>query len=314
MHCRFYQDHLVNAYENICNLTTALTRPLAMVKESLQYMNQPIQLLGNVIDRGTTKFSVKGMDSYSIVHISFYLGKCMTTCLDGICSTLYKTHKKIPKRISISNKSKCCSHLNTMYDNIEYVRSFFPHYFEENTNEVNGNPVLPPQEEVNNEDENINVCESGNFNKEKGLWNFRSLSKHIPFDNMMDPGLIFATQNRNDIVTSANINMDTGLYEYLHLKPCIDGKVCNCGEAYVKEMYVGSCTLYSRMGPIQCKYYNYQCMSQVCTLSYEEAAREKGIFFYTTETAAGDEIGHDFIALVKKSKISFTGFCNEMTR
>ena len=65
-----------------------------MVKESLQYMNQPIQLLGNVIDRGTTKFSVKGMDSYSIVHISFYLGKCMTTCLDGICSTLYKTQKE----------------------------------------------------------------------------------------------------------------------------------------------------------------------------------------------------------------------------
>ena len=126
MHCRFYQDHLVDAYENICNSTTALTRPLAMVKESLQYMNQPIQLLGNVIDRGTTKFSVKGMDSYSIVHISFCVGKCMTTCQDGICSTLHKTHKKIPQRISISNKSKCCSHLNTMYDNIEYVRSFFP--------------------------------------------------------------------------------------------------------------------------------------------------------------------------------------------
>ena len=44
MYCSFYQDHLVKAYENICNLTTALTRPLAMVKESLQYMNQPIQL------------------------------------------------------------------------------------------------------------------------------------------------------------------------------------------------------------------------------------------------------------------------------
>ena len=75
-----------------------------------------------------------------------------------------------------------------------------------------------PQEEVNNEDENINVCESGNFNIETGLWNFRSLSKHISFDNMMDPGLIFATQNRNDIVTSANINMDTGLYEYFTLE------------------------------------------------------------------------------------------------
>ena len=77
MHYRFYKDHLVNAYENICNSITTLTRSLAIVKESLQHMNQPIQLLGNVIDRGTTKFSVKETNSYLIVHISFYLGKCM---------------------------------------------------------------------------------------------------------------------------------------------------------------------------------------------------------------------------------------------
>ena len=31
-----------------------LTRSLAIVNESLQHMNQPIQLLGNVIDRSTT--------------------------------------------------------------------------------------------------------------------------------------------------------------------------------------------------------------------------------------------------------------------
>ena len=46
MHCRFYQDHLVNAYESICNSTTALTRPLAMVNESLQYMNLPHPAFG----------------------------------------------------------------------------------------------------------------------------------------------------------------------------------------------------------------------------------------------------------------------------
>ena len=125
MHCRFYKDHLVNTYEKICNSTMTLTRPLAIVKESLQHMNQPIQLMGNVIDRGTTKFSVKGTNSYSIVHISFYLGKCMSTCLDGVCTSLFKRHKKIPKRISISNRSKCCSHLNMLCDNIEYVKAFF---------------------------------------------------------------------------------------------------------------------------------------------------------------------------------------------
>ena len=38
------------------------------------------------------------------------------------------------------------------------------------------------------------------------------------------------------------------------------------------------------------------------------------MFFYTNTTCAGDEIGWDFINAVKTSKISFTGFCNQMTR
>ena len=38
------------------------------------------------------------------------------------------------------------------------------------------------------------------------------------------------------------------------------------------------------------------------------------MFFYTSTTCAGDEIGWDFIHAVKTLKISFTGFCNEMTR
>ena len=38
------------------------------------------------------------------------------------------------------------------------------------------------------------------------------------------------------------------------------------------------------------------------------------MFFYTNTTCAGDEIGWDFIHAVKTSKISFTGFCKEMTR
>lgn len=46
----------------------------------------------------------------------------------------------------------------------------------------------------------------------------------------------------------------------------------------------------------------------------KKVQKKEEYFFYSTETAAGDEIGHDFIALVKKSKISFTGFCSEMTR
>lgn len=43
-------------------------------------------------------------------------------------------------------------------------------------------------------------------------------------------------------------------------------------------------------------------------------AATKSIFFSSEVTGAGDEIGWDFISRVQTSRISFTGFCREMTR
>ena len=61
MHCHYYRDHLLQAYEKAANEAPGkLSRPLIMVKESLQYINDQIQFAGNVIDNGTTKFSVWG--------------------------------------------------------------------------------------------------------------------------------------------------------------------------------------------------------------------------------------------------------------
>ena len=49
-------------------------------------------------------------------------------------------------------------------------------------------------------------------------------------------------------------------------------------------------------------------------MDWSEAAERECIFFSTEVTCAGEELGYDFIAAVKKSKISFTAFCNEKTR
>ena len=38
------------------------------------------------------------------------------------------------------------------------------------------------------------------------------------------------------------------------------------------------------------------------------------VFFLSKLTYAGGEIGWDFISMVKSARISFTGFCNELTR
>ena len=49
-------------------------------------------------------------------------------------------------------------------------------------------------------------------------------------------------------------------------------------------------------------------------MHFTEQAKKEAIFFSSHMTCSGDEIGWDFISLVKTSKISFRGFCTEMTR
>ena len=76
----------------------------------------------------------------------------------------------------------------------------------------------------------------------------------------------------------------------------------------------GCATLYTRVGTVTLNYFSVECPNQNCEISFKEIAKEAGIFFFTYQTCAGDEIGWDFISAVKASKISFTGFCNQMTR
>ena len=125
MHCRFYKDHLNNAYERISSEPQDnLLRALHMVHESLQYMNDPVQLVGSVIDQGTTRFSCQGKESYSLIHMSFYNKICQVKCMDGICAANFKNHKNITRRDPDHEATKMCSHLRTLFSHFGYVKGF----------------------------------------------------------------------------------------------------------------------------------------------------------------------------------------------
>ena len=53
-------------------------------------------------------------------------------------------------------------------------------------------------------------------------------------------------------------------------------------------------------------------MADNCCLAY--TGEQNTSHFLSNYTCAGDEIGWDFVSMVKSSKMSFTSFCNEMTR
>ena len=126
MHCRFYKDHLHNAYERISSEAQGnLPRALCMVHESLQYMNDPVQLVGSVIDQGTMRFSCQGKESYSLIHLFFYNKVCQVKCMDGICAANFKNCKNITRRDPDHEATKMCLHLRTLFSHFAYVKGFF---------------------------------------------------------------------------------------------------------------------------------------------------------------------------------------------
>ena len=73
-------------------------------------------------------------------------------------------------------------------------------------------------------------------------------------------------------------------------------------------------TLYITNGPVEIKYYDMVCQQGLCTVTFTDAVKEKGIFIFTHATAARDEIGWDFINNVFRTKCSFTAYCTELSR
>ena len=353
MHCTFFEEHLLDSYQKLQVQNTSLSPALTMVNESLQYMENEVQLVGSVITPSCTKFSVKaqGEQHYSVLNVSFNRNKCYVICTNGMCAVGLKNKRNIARtqdeqdrrmrkvldvpdaegRRPREKKRIQCNHLDTFYKHIDHIRSFFPDYFGENNKdedneEENINYNVQANDEINNEDVNLRGKVKGNFDIVTGLWSYKSLTDHKP-RQMHNPHLIKCTQHRNGFISQRALNEENGLYCMHYLKPSgkdVNGQplVCDCGLEYKSEQgdntsnYVqqGGGTLYTRNGPVQVEYYNLRCPQGVCEIPFTKSAEEKCIFMLTKNTAIGDEVAWDFIELVKKTKCSFTAYCNEMTR
>lgn len=312
MHCRFFREHLLQAYSQLMERNTNLNPILQMVQNSLQFMNDEVQLTGSVLSTGTTKFSVKGEETYSTVHMSFYRNRCFAKCTESLCSARINK-KKIVKTEMLSTSKNLCSHLTTLIKQIDLVKAFFPNFFEEKEEEVCDTPGI----EINNEDVNISTGMEGSFNTTTGLWTYKSLSQHKPYE-MLDAKLIQCTKERNQVVSNTPPDVSGNLPKY-PLKPedtNPDGsqKMGHCGMPLTDYIQKGVATIYTRNSPMECRYFNLKCTTGCCEESFQEVAKEKGIFFSSSKTAAADEVGWDFVSLVKTTKISFTAYCNDVTR
>ena len=264
---RFYQEHLLTAFDEYVSPTGNLNMPLQMVPNSLHQMNVSLLLAGYDVSTGMTKFSIKGSNNCSILHVTFYQNKCFIKCLNGLCAVQLTNKKKFAKSISLQelqqgrkkkkNKedhNKLCEHIHVVYNNLQSFKESFPYYFNENQNCIQLQPGI---DAMNLDDANIAVLRE-NFEKETELWDFEGVTQHKPLE-MCHPELVIATEKRKDPVSSETMNRLTGKYMKLELKAGVS-EPCECGAGYEVNHYKkqGTATLYTHMGPEECTYYSLE--------------------------------------------------------
>ena len=213
-------------------------------------------------------------DHYSTVHITISHGKCSMKCTNGMCLAVTQTNKKLPKSTGLKHLKSLCSHLQTMAQNIDFVKAFSPHYFTQGHSETEEDGFEFDQE--NTDDVGLTPGKT-KFDVQTGLWSFKGLSTHKPKDMMSDE-LHKYTRMRNWGA------MSDGCTLQLKPKATDDGnlKMCECGAGYTDEVdptHLGTANLYTRVGAIPCKYYKIMCKDGKCEMNFHPLAEKRGCFF-----------------------------------
>lgn len=213
MHCLYYHDVLQGAWEGLGEEETSA--PQRKILDGFSSMTEPVVLLGSVLPKSSTKFSVAGNKGgdYAIVHVSFTGTTCWVNCQNGLCDPFHQNKKKIPKSISVKEEEKLCPHLKVIWQkrHQEQLHGIFPRQFaggdpeKENLEEGDGNiegeegeegeeveEVEEEEDSLNTEDDADISSELGEdvvFNTETGLWNYPAKSKHQPCLDMSGESL-----------------------------------------------------------------------------------------------------------------------------
>ena len=167
-------------YERLTTQRTGLLSHLeSKTNTSLQYMNTDVQLAGNVIYTGTTKFSCRAFNSLAIVNITFSNGKCYAKCTQGTCAANFKNKHNIHSRDEEFECTHICCHLQTLFTNLENFKSFFPDFFLSSNEEFfMQHSTLPYNEQLNRDDQNLSQIKiHGVLTKKKAYGNIHQ-SQH----------------------------------------------------------------------------------------------------------------------------------------
>ena len=310
IHCRFLKEKVLPSL-NRSEQSSTMSHVEVQVKEALEYNGNSIIELNKNGD--TRKYSIVSDDDDvpSFVHLTFNrrLNKFIVSCLNGKCRSK-KGHKKTLNNFQSSN---LCKHLTALKQQTNYWI-----HLTENDSSVQF--ILDEE----NLDTNFQDIEISEFDDESGLWQFPSISKHSPQTN--DSQILQRNVQRRDTWNDQNlIRLADGSFKGPILSPDIPLSTCDCGAGWLKSHEdVDYCengltvldkkrslTVYTQLAPVKCDIQSRICYNSgsPCKIMWDEGLSDS-LHVLSRDTAAGDEIGWEFVSMVFNSDCTFSSFCN----
>ena len=309
IHCRFLKQNVLPELKPVNGNASRFHK---FVQDSLSYNGKDIVELSRNME--TRKFSVmiEDEDRPAFVNLSFNKrqGNYIVSCFNGQCLSV-RGHKKSVKTLL---NADLCKHLSVFRQHIEYWQDL-----------VQSNTADPGNDSEVNNATNINpdLNTEINFDENTGLWNFKCKSKHSP--NKRDCPNYKANVIKRDSWNDNNlVRLPDGCLKGPILVSDIPDKTCECGSGWLKRADDESfsvdgltttgrkrlLTIYTTMAPVKCEVQIRLCYNSVspCKHFWDEG-QKNSIHVLSRDTAAGDEVGWEFVAMVLKSGCTFSSYC-----
>ncbi|XP_053384247.1 uncharacterized protein LOC128550109 isoform X2 [Mercenaria mercenaria] len=326
MHCKFLKNSVIPCIVNGEELVE--TNLSKFIKNALSFKGKDIVEL--IRGKETRKFSVlTGDDDYpTFVHLTYkkQVKRYIASCLNGYCKAL-KGHKR---NIEYLSSAEVCKHLSVLKSNKDCWEDILD--FESLlTNDIpKSDSVVEEEDELWINTDVLDANFKGNFDVNTGLWNFECRSDHPPSkrDSELLQSNLICRDGWNDRTLT---RLDDGCLKGPILCPDIPENTCECGSGWLKredddeysELGLTEIekspksrilTIYTQLAPVKCEVHTRVCYNKEspCKIMWNEGELDS-LHVLSRETAAGDEIGWEFVSMVMNSGCTFASFCKYKT-
>jgi len=317
-HCKFLMEIMekmvvttndVHAYSAVIEIIDSEASIVQKVKKGVESLSVPVLKLESKNDT-ILKYSVSVRKKVEFVHLFTSDGQntWYVSCQSGLCQHNFGKKRNA---LYLQTTENLCAHL----EQYKEFKSNIEEAAVSNVSDVVDNNIEIDDEEMLVDDEENNVQETSNFDKESGMWLFKSPYGHRVTSDRNHDLVMAGSLSRLHLASSYlsdNFEAPKAMY------PIVDTVQCECELDWPKSddgvnhkyVYEASVYLYSKNCCLPVHAYKLVCQTGSCVLFW--TGEREAVFRSSTSISAGYELGWDFVELVESMKGNFASFCSFM--